>query len=129
MTNRQIDKKIFTPELIEKAWEKGKIVSDFDPQMIRKDKCGALIKKDLYGVTKGSLSMAWEIDHIKPKSLGGTDDLTNLQPLQWENNKHKKDNYPSWSCLLSSMENRNQLIEIIIQNDLKARKELTEKQL
>ena len=28
----------------------------------------------------------WEIDHIKPASDGGSDDLINLRPLQWENN-------------------------------------------
>jgi 5-methylcytosine-specific restriction endonuclease McrA len=40
----------------------------------------------------------WEIDHIRPVSDGGADDLENLQPLQWENNRYKSDNWPQWEC-------------------------------
>jgi len=43
--------------------------------------------------------LSGEIDHIKPVSLGGTDDLRNLQPLHWRNNRYKGDNYPDWDCV------------------------------
>ena len=33
----------------------------------------------------------WEIDHITPESKGGTNELSNLRPLQWENNLSKLD--------------------------------------
>ena len=39
----------------------------------------------------------WEVDHIVPVALGGSDELNNLQPLQWKNNRTKSDTYP-WSC-------------------------------
>jgi hypothetical protein len=111
MTNKRIDKYNFTPEQIEKVWEKGEIVSGFDARLIRKDKCGALIKRDQYKLAKDALSMAWEIDYIKPQELGGTNDMNNLQPLQWKNNRHKENNYPSWSCSVCSEQNKNQLID------------------
>ncbi len=44
----------------------------------------------------------WEIDHIKPVALGGSDDLSNLQPLQWENNRTKGDEYPHKTCAVRS---------------------------
>jgi hypothetical protein len=33
-----------------------------------------------------------------PVSKDGADDLGNLQPLQWENNRYKSDNWPNWQC-------------------------------
>ena len=31
-------------------------------------------------------SCGWEVDHIVPRSAGGTDHLSNLRPLQWRKN-------------------------------------------
>jgi hypothetical protein len=34
---------------------------------------------------------------------GGSDDLANLQPLQWQNNRTKGDTWPQgWSCAVVS---------------------------
>ncbi len=39
----------------------------------------------------------WEIDDIKPLAKRGPDDLGNLQPLKWEDNRHKSDDWPNWT--------------------------------
>ena len=56
-----------------------------------KDACGAWMVKSYYGKTD---SYGWEIDHKKPVAEGGGDDLSNLQPLQWQNNRRKADKFP-----------------------------------
>jgi 5-methylcytosine-specific restriction endonuclease McrA len=57
--------------------------------------CGNVMKSSDYGNTNSQYG--WEVDHIKPVAKGGTDDLSNLQPLQWDNNRKKGDTYP-WNC-------------------------------
>ena len=65
----------------QKVWEKGKSVPPNDPKVWRKDQCGAWIKRSEHGNRESKFG--WEIDHIDAK---GGDDLSNLRPLQWENN-------------------------------------------
>ena len=59
----------------------------------------------LYGKTESDYG--WEIDHIRPKSMMGSDFISNLQPLQWQNNRSKGDNYPSFETVVSSSGNKN----------------------
>lgn len=69
------------------VWNKGKIISDYDPDIYRQDECGAWIKFQSYG--KRDDTFGWEIDHITSQDHNGSDALSNLRPLQWENNVAK----------------------------------------
>lgn len=85
----------FSEDIISKVWEKGIKTSQLDPDKTRWDDCRKLIDRVEYGNV--SSKYGWEIDHIKPVAKEGTDDLSNLRPLQWETNREKGDTYP-WKC-------------------------------
>lgn len=74
--------------LVQMVWEKGEKLPYRDSNVWRLDSCGALIKRDARGMKS---EYGWEIDHIIPKANGGSDDISNLQPLQWRNNRAKSD--------------------------------------
>lgn len=78
------------------VWNKGRVIPNFAPSDWRSDMCGMPMNYFEHGNT-GS-QHGWEIDHIKPVARDGSDSIDNLQPLQWENNRRKADNYP-WNCV------------------------------
>ena len=76
-------------ETILTVWKKGNTEGNNDPDVFRKDVCGAWMKFDQHG--DRDAKYGWEVDHIKPEAHDGTDELSNLQPLHWKNNVEKGD--------------------------------------
>lgn len=66
-------------DLVQKVWEKGRIVPSYDPTAWRQDQCGAWMARNKYGNRQSKYG--WEIDHINPQSEGGRETLSNLRPL------------------------------------------------
>ncbi len=90
----------WSDDMVQEVWKKGKVVDGDDESRWRKDECGAWIGRQEYGNRKSQYG--WEIDHISP---GGNDQLSNLRPLQWENNVDKSDGRLKCNVTASSKEN------------------------
>ena len=85
-----------------KVWRKAKAIAGYDSNVYRKDLADAWIKYEDYGKISSETNFGWEIDHKLPESKGGSDDLSNLEPLQWCNNRTKDNDYPSFKTSISS---------------------------
>jgi len=80
-------------ETIDKVWNKAREIPGKNSDDVRQDACGTTMKRDDYGDRDSQ--QGWEIDHKDPE---GEDNLSNLQPLQWENNVNKSDGELKCKC-------------------------------
>lgn len=103
----------YNQELIDLVWNKGRIISGYPADQVRKDACGAWMIKTHYGNRESIFG--WEIDHIYPeKKLQAKgvpqdliDNVDNLRPLNWKNNISKGTDYPVYHANVKSEEGRN----------------------
>jgi hypothetical protein len=93
-TNTDTKGRTFSEVTVKFVWRNGREMRTFNPGVWRYDVYGLPIRYADFGNIESPYG--WEVDHILPVAAGGTDDLTNLQPLHWENNRQKGDSYP-WS--------------------------------
>jgi len=75
-------------KLVDEVWEKGTPIRGYDPDTWRRDDESNIIRYGSYG-TQGDYG--WEIDHKNPVAKGGTDNIRNLRPLHWQENREKGD--------------------------------------
>jgi hypothetical protein len=81
------------------VWAKAAVAPGYHSDYVRMDACGKLIEYLAHG--NRNHAFGWEIDHIIPTALGGGDELSNLQPLHWQNNAAKGDKL-YWRCAVGS---------------------------
>lgn len=77
------------------VWAKAFVIDGYNPSEIRSDRCGKVMMYAHHGDTNSQYG--WEIDHIIPVAKGGGNQIDNLQPLNWRNNRRKGDTFP-WHC-------------------------------
>lgn len=96
---------MFDEKTIEQVWKIASTVEGFNPEIVRKDACGAWIMRNQYG-NRNSI-FGWEVDHVYPLSMGGDDNIINLRAMQWENNLSKGDDYPVYKSRIQAEGNKN----------------------
>jgi hypothetical protein len=92
----------WTEEQIRKAWNQGQIAERSNPDMWRKDVCGAWVSRQEYG-NKNSI-YGWEIDNGNPPA-DGANDGSGLRPLQWKNAAARKEGKPTCAVIAYGGEN------------------------
>lgn len=83
--------KPFCEERVAAVWEKARPALVQDADEYRFDDENRLIRFGDYGKLTET---GWEVDHIMPVALGGSDHMRNLRPLHWEANRKKGDRQP-----------------------------------
>lgn len=70
------------------VWNKARVAPGMPSHSYRLDPCGALLEWSKYGDTTPG-GNGWQIDKVVPYSLHGTDHVSNLQAIHWQNNQVK----------------------------------------
>jgi hypothetical protein len=76
------------------VWNKGRTIPGAAAAAWRTDPQGWIIHFDDHG--NHASPYGWEMQHLLPKSRGGTDQLFNLQPVNVSRRREGQDSHP-WS--------------------------------
>lgn len=90
--------------VIELVWQKAQTVEGYDEAKWRKDFAGAWVQRNQYGLRT---EYGWCVDHIIPKSEGGSDEPSNLIPMHWRNNIVRANRYPIFTSVVASEGDKN----------------------
>ena len=77
-----------TKDKVDAVWNKAKKVRGENPDDVRQDPYGNVLRRDQFG---RNTRQGWVMDHIKPESKGGSDAVRNLQALQTKKNRELGD--------------------------------------
>jgi len=111
----------YSTDIIQKVWNKGTIVPNYDSNKYRKDACGAWIVREKFGDTHSPYG--WQIDHIYPEAKlklrrldqESIDNLKNMRPMHWKNNASKGSDYPTYHSVVKAVDNHNEDIDDIFE--------------
>lgn len=99
--------KVWTNEQINSAWERGLVVATYEPEAYRSDYAGSLMFKGSFIANPNSeennnvRSYSWTIVHQRPLVVGGTEEASNLWPLNCMNALAKGQDYPKWKTTVT----------------------------
>ena len=93
----------FAKREIQEVWGFGIPVAGYDPDSLRKDICGAWMRRENFG--DHDSRFGWEIDRIISPEAGGVNEIFNLRPMQWENKKAKQGS--ELVCVVTAMGGEN----------------------
>lgn len=68
----------------EAVWDKAKPIRGMDPDTHRQDPYGNQMYYHSYGK---DTEQGWSLDHIRPSSRGGSNDIINLQAMNFATNR------------------------------------------
>ena len=93
----------FNEKLIRDVWAKGEVVGSNNPDEYRKDECGAWMYFSHF--SNRNSQYGWEIDHIEFVDHVASENLSNLRPLQWQNNACKGSG--ELACIITANKEKN----------------------
>lgn len=76
------ERRNFSEQEVTAVWSRAQMIPGLTPRMFRLCSAGRIIARADYN--NRSSSFGWRIDHIVRLADGGTNSVTNLQPLNWQ---------------------------------------------